>query len=281
MKKILVPTDFSENAANALDYAVNLGVKTNAEIVILNVFTNIDTTFSSRKKLINEYNAMLCRNIEEQLNELQQRLLLKNATARLTVKIYNGEVHGSILQCAADENADLIVMGTRGASGLKRIFIGSTTANIIGNTTLPVLAIPQEVEWHGLENILFASRHLEVDDNVLIPLFELASLNASQVHVGVFTDTDDSDAADYIEHGELLNLYHQQLPARNKGIQFKTVHLEGNEFDTTVQNYIKDSKIDMLVMTTHKRNFWESIFNGSMTKEMACHINIPLLAIPV
>jgi len=281
MKKILVPTDFSENATNAIDYAIVVAAKSNAEIVLLNVFTNVDTTFSSRKKLVNDYNKSLAENLMEQLKELQQRIAANNATVKLTTKLYKGEVQDSILQCASDENADLIIMGTQGASGLKKILIGSTTAGIIGNTTIPVLAIPQEAKWKGLENILFATRQLEANDKILTPVLKLAQLDAALIHVAVFTDSDDNDAGDYMEHGRLINAYRQTLPVRYKDIKFKTVQLEGEEFDYTIEQYISDNKINMMIMTTHKRSFWESLFNSCMTKEMSYHIKIPLLAIPV
>ncbi len=158
--------------------------------------------------------------------------------------------------------------------------MGQHNSSIIGNSTIPVLAIPREAEWNGLKNILFATRHFEVDDKTLIPILKLAKLEAALVHVAVFTDTDDKDLVGYLEHGRLLNAYQQTLPARYKDIKFKTEHLEGKEFEDTIELYIKGYNIDMLVMTTHKRSFWDSIFNRSMTKSMAYHINIPLLAIP-
>jgi nucleotide-binding universal stress UspA family protein len=280
MQKILVTTDFSDCSTQAINYAINLAEEANAEVIILNVFTNVDTTFSDRKELVNEYNHTIALGIEEQLNELQQRLFSKNAKAKVSVKLYRGPVQDSILQCAADERVDVIVMGTRGASGLRKLLIGSTTASIIGNTTVPVLAIPKEAKWQGLRNILFASRHLTVDSKVLMPIMEFARLDGAMVHVVTFTDTDDTDVADYMEHGRLLNLYHQQLPERYKDIKFKTEHLEGSEFDEAIQHYINENKIDMMIMTTHKRSFWESLFNSSITKNIAFHTTIPLLAIP-
>ena len=281
MQKILVPTDFSDNAKKAIDYAVAVAEKANAEIVLLNVTTLLDSTFSSRKALIKEYNNTRVEGIREQLKELQQSIAANNAKVKLTTKLYKGEVQDSILQCATDENADLIIMGTQGASGLKKIFIGSITAGIIGNTTVPVLAIPKKAEWKKLENILFATRQLDVDNKIFTPILKLAQLEAALIHVAVFTDTDDDDAGDYMEHGRLLNAYRQTLPSRYKDINFKTVELDGEEFDATIEQYINNNQIDMMVMTTHKRSFWESVFNSSMTKEMSYHINIPLLAIPV
>ena len=157
MQKILVPTDFSDNATKATDYAVALAEKTNAEIILLNVTTLLNSTFSSRRALIKEYNNTRVAGIRDQLKELQQSIAANSDKVKLTIKLYEGDVQDSILQCAKDENVDLIIMGTQGASGLKKIFIGSITAGIIGNTTVPVLAIPKKAEWKKLENILFAS----------------------------------------------------------------------------------------------------------------------------
>ena len=281
MQKILVPTDFSDNAKKGIDYAVAVAEKANAEIVLLNVTTLLDSTFSSRKALIKEYNNSRVEGIREQLKELQQSIAANNAKVKLTTQLYEGEVQDSILLCATDENADLIIMGTQGAGRLKKIFIGSISAGIIGNTTIPVLTIPKKAEWQKLENILFATNQLDVDNKIFTPVLKLAQLKAALIHVAVFTDTDDSDAADYMEHGRLLNAYRQTLPSRYKDINFKTVELDGEEFDDTIEQYINNNQIDMMVMTTHKRSFWESVFNSSMTKEMSYHINIPLLAIPI
>ena len=281
MQKILVPTDFSDNATKAIDYAVALSEKTNAEIILLNVTTLLNSTFSSRRALIKEYNNTRVEGIREQLKELQQSIAANNAKVKLTIKLYEGDVQDSILQCAKDENADLIIMGTQGASGLKKIFIGSITAGIIGNTTIPVLAIPKKAEWRNLENILFATRQLDVDNKIFTPILKLAQLEAALIHVAVFTDTDDDDAGDYMEHGRLLNAYRQTLPERYKDINFKTLQLEGEQFNDAIEQYINNNQIDMMIMTTHKRSFWESVFNSSLTKGISYHINIPLLAIPV
>ena len=280
MQKILVPTDFSDNAKKAIDYAVALAEKAASEIILLNAFMAVDTTFSDRRAFFDEYNNSIAADRRDQLKNLQQ-VIEKKSTIKITSKFYTGGIRDSILKCAVDEKADLIVMGIRGASGIERMLWGSTTAGIIGDTTIPVLAIPNKAAWKGLKNILFATRQFEVNDKILIPILKLSQLDAAQVHVAVFTDTDDKDLSHYLEHGRLLNAYRQTLPSRYKDINFKTVELDGEEFDDTIEQYINNNQIDMMVMTTHKRSFWESVFNSSMTKEMSYHINIPLLAIPV
>jgi nucleotide-binding universal stress UspA family protein len=280
MKKILVPTDFSANAANAVDYAVAIAEKSDAEIILLNALAIVDTTFASRKAVFEEYNNALAKDMSDQLKNLQESIV-KKTTVKITTRFFKESIADAILKCAVEEDVSLIVMGTRGSSGVEKMLWGSTTASIIGNTTIPILAIPKGAEWKGLKNILFATRHFEADDKILRPILNLAQLEAALVHVAAFTDTDGNDLAGYLEHGRLLNAYQQTLPTKYKDVQFKTQHLEGKEFEDTIEQYIKEHDVDMLVMTTHKRSFWDSIFNRSMTKSMADHINIPLLAIPV
>lgn len=280
MKKILVPTDFSNNATKAVNYAIAIAEKADAEIILLNAFMAVDTTFSARRGVFDEYNNSIAADNREQLKELKESIE-KNTSVKITTKFYEGGIRDSILKCAVDENVNLIVMGTRGASAIERMLWGSTTAGVIGTTTIPVLAVPKEAAWKGMKNILFATRHFEVDDKILMPILKLAQIEAAQVHVAVFTDTDDKNFGGYLEHGRLLNAYQQTLPTRYKDVKFKTEHLQGKDFEDTIEQYIKGYNIDMLAMTTHKRSFWDSMFNRSMTKSMAYHIQLPLLAIPV
>ncbi|MBS1752293.1 MAG: universal stress protein [Bacteroidetes bacterium] len=280
MKKILVPTDFSDNASKAVDYAVAIANKANAGIILLNAFAAVDSSLSPAKGILEEYNNIIIADAKEKLQALKEKTEKKSA-AKISTKFFKGSISESILKCATEENADLIVMGTRGASGINRMLWGSTTANIIGISTIPVLAIPIKAQWNGINNILIATRQFSADDKTLIPVLELAEMEEALVHIAVFTDTDDKDLTNYLEHARLLNAYQDTLPTKFKHIKFKTEHLEGKEFDDTIMKYINEYSIDMLVMTTHTRGFWDRIFNRSMTRSMAYHTKIPLLAIPV
>lgn len=279
MKKILVPTDFSDNASKAVEYAVELASRTNTEIILLNAFAAVDGSLSPAKGVLEEYNNRIMADAKEKLKVLKENIEKKSAI-KVYTKFINGGIRESILKSAEEENADLIVMGTRGASGINRMLWGSTTASIIGTSTIPVLAIPHRAEWRGIKNILFATRQFTTDDKTFIPVLELAEMESALVHVAVFTDTDDKDLANYLDHSRLLIAYQETLPSKYKQVKFKTEHLEGKEFDDTIKKYIKEYTIDLLVMTTHKCGFWDRIFNRSMTRSMAYHTKIPLLAIP-
>lgn len=279
MKKILVPTDFSDNASKALDYAVAIAAKANAEIILLNTFAAADTTMSPARALVEEYNRSIEADAHEQLKALKQNAEA-NSSVEIVIKFINGGTKDSILNLAAEEKVDLIVMGTRGTSGVERMLWGSTTTSVIGNSSVPVLAIPRGAGWKGIKNILFATRAFQANDNTFGPILQLAELEGATVHLVIFTDTDDKDLVNYLEHSRLFYAYQDKLPARYKHLTFKVEHLEGKEFYETINQYVEEQAIDLMVMSTHKRNFWQSLFNRSMTKKMTMYSDIPLLALP-
>ncbi len=278
MKKILVPTDFSATATKAAEYALAIAEKAGAEIILLNAFLAGDFTLPTEAGVLEKYYVGIQDEIKKQLDDLRQHFE-KSSNVKIITRMYNGGTKDAILKCAADEKADMIIMGTLGASGLDRILFGSNASAVIGSSTIPVLAIPKNVTWKGLKNILFTTRDFD-DHQRIDPVIELARLEDALVHFAVHINTNEKDSVNYLEYGKMLNDYEQVFPDLYSDVRFKTTLLEGKKFDEAVDRYLKEHDIDMLVMTTHKRGFWDSLFNRSVTKEMAYHLTVPLLAIP-
>ena len=118
-------------------------------------------------------------------------------------------VTNSIADFAANNQTDFIVMGTKGATGLKEIFMGSIAAGTIGKKKIPVLTIPDEYEMQEPDGILFATNHFEENKDLLNKIIEIAILFSATLHVAVFIDTDTADATDYLNNTRKLN-YHLQ-----------------------------------------------------------------------
>ena len=279
MKKILVPTDFSLNANKALDFAVQIARQAKAEIILVHACDLIDTTFKDNLTLKKEHNQTIIDKANENL------LLLKKSiedTEKLSVniKLYKGTVTDTILQAADEHHADLIIMGTLGEAGLKEKIFGSKTAGIIGKTNVPVMAVPLLSEWDVPEKILLAVNDFDEQPDIINPVFELAELFNATVHIAIFTDVDSAEAVDYLKHKRSITAYEEKLKTRYRNTGIKSVHLDGHRFQETIEEYILEQRIDIVVMVTHKRTFLESIFNRSMTKKMSYHTQIPLLAIP-
>ena len=279
MKIILVPTDFSPNADKALDFAVQIARQANAEIILIHACDLIDTTFKDNQNMYKEHNQTIIDKANEQLSLLKKSI---EDTEKLfvNIKLYKGTVTDSILQSSEEHPADLIIMGTLGEAGLKEKIFGSTTAGIIGKTNVPVMAVPLFSEWVIPEKILLVLNNFEDQPDIINPVFELAGLFNATVHIAIFTDVDAAEAIDYLKNKRSMTAYEEKLKTRHKNISIKSVHLDGHRFQETIEEYIHEQRIDMVAMVTHKRTFLESIFNGSMTKKMSYHTQIPLLAIP-
>lgn len=267
MKQILVPTDFSPNAEKALDYAIQLAKFMKSEVFVLH---SVDPGLP--ESTITDANEKM---------ELLKQSIVSKEMIQIKTEICEGATVNAIVDVAADEKTDLVVMGTLGNSAFKEKVFGSKTAAVIGKTDVPVLAIPLLAEWKVPKKILLAINQFDEDDASLDVVFKLAkSFNAS-IQVAVFTDTDDDYVEDYGEHEAQIITYRDLLKEKHPGIDIHAVHLAGKHFSENLKNWIDKNNIDILVMLTHKRGVLESIFNRSMTKKMSYNTEIPLLAIPV
>lgn len=281
MKKILVPTDFSTCANNAVDFAVQSAKILPAEIILLHAFEVKGNIYTDYHGVNKEFNQSLLNDMEQKLQELKKSIEEAEGIA-VSTKIYRGTVKDAVVETSVSVNASLIVMGTLGASGLKEKLWGSKTASVIGNTYIPVMAIPYDYAWRKPEKILIATNHFEKDSTILDYVFELADLYMAQVQVAVFTDEDDDKAATHMEHIRKTPQYEKLLQQQYKEETLTATHLYGLEFEETLQKHIKEKEIDILVMITYQKEdgFWDRMFKPSKTKQMSYHTSIPLLAIP-
>lgn len=277
--KLLVPTDFSKNAQRAIDYVVKIADKAHSEIVLLHAYQIIDTESPTRKLLFEEYNYSIAGKLRDELNTQRNRIARINPSIKISADLSDNPTRKAISEASTD--ADYIVMGTQGASGLKRVFMGSVTASIIGSATVPVLAIPRSYKWKQPKSILLATNRFEKTNEVLDPIFKLAEIFNTTLHVVVFSDTDTAGEAEMQQHKAMLEKYRKELEKKRKGIKITSAHLAGSEFDDTLQEYIDKHKIDILAMITRKRNLLERIFNPSVTRNIAYKTRVPLLAVPV
>lgn len=281
MKKILVPTDFSDCAANALDFAIQSAKYIPAEITLLHAFEVSGSVYTDYMGVNMEFTQSLLDDAREKLLRLKKDTEEKEGIKLDTIFV-KGSVFNSVITIADEIHADLIVMGTSGASGLKEKIVGTKTASIIGSSNIPVIAIPKDYKWKKPSKFLLATNRFEKQPAILDFIFELADLYMAGVQAAVFTDEDDDNAVTFLEHARKISPYENQLKVLYKEDDLKVAHLYGVRFEETLQQHIRENGIDMLVMITYKKEegLWKRIFNPSVTKRMSYHTTIPLLAIP-
>jgi len=187
MKKILVPTDFSSCAINALDFALQSARYLPVEIHVLYVYETHQDLYTDYVGLNKEFRLVLQSEAQEKLDHLKKEVEEKEGIMLYT-HLSLRPFAESVLEISDELHIDLIVMGTLGASGLKEKILGSRTANLIGKSRIPILVIPYFYIWKKPEKFLLATNQFENEPAILDFLFETVDLFMAQMQVIVFTE---------------------------------------------------------------------------------------------
>ncbi len=271
ISRILVPTDFSEVANNALKYAIGFAIQTKASIHVLHVknFPVMDFSFPAEtySTLIEEMETIAQTGMEK-----VESSLLKPSGVKYHTESIAGFVNDEIEKCAETNHVDLIVMGTTGASGLQELLVGSNTATTIGKSEIPVLVIPPTASFTEFKNIVYASDYTEPEFPALSRLLFFADL--SDAHLTVL-----HVKSDYDKYFNSENNFFVRNRAHIKKENIKLVKLEKGDIAESINEYITGHGADLLVLAKHNRGFFDRLFHRSLSKKMAYHTKIPLLVL--
>jgi len=278
MIKILLPTDFSKASLNAIEYALNFASGSNAKFIFYHSFIPFDSALSGSP----EYNKKEILKVDQELKirieKLKFKMNEKFPDVALETCIDKGAETRQIISFSKKNKIDLIIMGTTGASGLKEVIIGSVTVAIIAKSECPVLAIPSNYKHKSIQKMLMPTNYALHDLIALKFLFQFSVIKNADIHfMHIMLKGKPS-----LKDTELMEAFKKTvnslLKKRNKEF---SLH-QGNDAERCISSLVKKEKIDLTVMTTIKRkSFIDRFFHSSLTKKMACHTRIPLLAIPV
>lgn len=277
MKNILIPTDFSENSWNAIKYGMELFKKTKCTFYIIHINPVMSYTGGEsamyispeilEKTILKESKAQLQRLLEN-----IEHLPFNTKHTFHTIAFY-GFFTDHLQQEVKDKNIDLIIMGTKGASGLKAVSIGSNTGSVITKVQCSILAVPENAQYRRPKEIGFASDfQLGYDFKVLNHIKDIVLMHNSTLRLL------------YVSlHGEALD----KLQIKNKELLAnyfeETEHsfhkITGEKLETSIQCFAESRDLDMLVMVTKNLNFIERIFFRPTAEKISYHTTIPLLVL--
>jgi nucleotide-binding universal stress UspA family protein len=276
MKRILVPVDFSKPAENALKVAAELARKNNGELYVLHVVEMAETLFGTEQFNINDEQIIFFMKMaKKRFTKFLDKPFLEGL--KVTDNVEVGSPTMGINEVIENENIDLLVMGSNGASGIDEILIGSNTEKVVRHSEVPVLVVKQELEKLDINEIVFASN------------FEEENLHAFQ-KAKAFADSFDAK----------LHLLYVNLP----GNQFYsseeiTTQIKGflqkakmSDFDNIkiyndytielgVINGAKSLKADLIAMPTHGRKGLSHFFNGSIGEDVVNHSTLPVITFKI
>jgi len=258
MTTIIVPTDLSQVADNAARYAAQMvkGIY-DVNFILYHVYENVEDKQSAE---------ILLNKLKE---ELQSRHLIKVQALM--------EEGGDFIDClerqARHADAQLIVMGTTGKSKLEQVFMGSNTLKMIERNICPVLVIPATAQYFEVKNVCLLSDFKEVESSVPeVPIKNVLNLFRPALHiVNVNSEHYVSLTPEFMaERGRLLEMFQGYKP------EFYFI----GTFDLvdTVQTFVADKNIDMLITVPRNHSLFGNLFKTSKTKQLIYESSIPILA---
>ena len=273
MKTILVPTDFSKNADNALKYAIEFAKKEQSKLIILHAYQiNYSEAYIAFDVLAEEKNNLRTE-AESKLKALSLRLKSEdNINSELLCA--DDFTVDAILETIKNKNVDLVVMGTRGATGLQEFLFGSNTAKVIRNAKCPVIAVPQDATFRPLKKITYATDYLATDINDLKKIVEFANEFKAQVTVlhvteEIMSKESEEDSMRIFKNASLKEINYPDL-------NFKLV--KGGDIEKTLADFVNTDTTDLLVTSVHHRDILDRIFSKNISKNLSYHTKVPLMA---
>lgn len=275
MKTIIVATDFSPRATNALRYAVNAASQVGYSLVLFNLYNPSIHALNARASsaTLNE----LLKNQQDRLSNACSEIKAQDSVA-IVSHLATGNFLEELERCIAQHNADLVVMGMAGKS-LDQDLLGNTTTAAINRLKFPVLAIPEGAVFFGIKSILYAADIMRgIQVKVLLKVKEFAKDFGATVEVFHVRETIEKIAEqDQKRWDENL----QSLDIEMKEVN----HFYKNVLSSKVVDAIKEelatSESDLLIMVPQKYGFWESVIHRSKTRVMTSGMDVPLLSLPL
>jgi len=273
MKTIIVPTDFSPVATNALHYAIDMAKTINASLLLFHAY-QVPVSYSDTPIILVSVEE-LKKSAEDQLEKL------KTEVAHITsgqLKIYTETVMGNTsdeLETLCEKiNPFAIVMGTRGASGLEKVLFGSTTLTAIRHLKWPVISVPPGKEYGtGIKKIGFACDFREVVKTTPADVINnfTAAFNA-ELHVLNVDYHDKHFKPDTPEQSALL---HTMLEVSKPVYHF----IEHRDIEDGINEFAEKNNLDLIITIPKKHKLLEGLFRTSSSKQLVFQSHIPVLCV--
>lgn len=278
MIRILVPYDFSPSADHALDFAISLTHNyPKLEILVLHVIETPMTTgvgamgggFDPIPDFENQVFFMeLLENRKKQFEELRQKFA--QSEFELSTKIEVGNIYRNISDTIINQSIDLIVMGSKGSSGLNEILIGSNTEKVVRTATCPVITVKEKTDASQLKKVVFASDFRQADHEVAGRFKKMQHLFDAEFYF-VFVNTPGS----FETSRESMNRIRTFVNTHKFEHVKAEIYNSLSEEEGIIQ-FAEDIDADMIAITTHGRSGLLHLFTGSIAEDVVNHSKRPV-----
>ncbi|MCB9187297.1 MAG: universal stress protein [Flavobacteriales bacterium] len=267
MKRILIPTDFSEAAYAAAEVAADIAKRTEARVYLLHVVNLLEygDEEETAKKLF------VMKLVRKRMEEMIAQPFFKDVNV---VEVLQFDlIYENITKMANKHEIDLIVMGSHGTSGVKELIFGSNAQRILRRSNCPVLTVKKVPENLDFKNIVFASNFNEEVETAFLAVQRFAEIYNAKLHmlrvctIADFESTNDSQAK-------------MKKLAENTGLHDFSMNVHNSySLERGISEFSKEMGADLTAIATHGRDGLLHILVGSRTEELVNHEDIPILSV--
>lgn len=265
IKNIVVPTDFSETARNAFNYAKEFAPRIGATITVANVKEYLLPTSElaitvnplySEGETMEAFNNFIADGITNKATQTLKR--------PIKTQTLGGSPADSLIELSDNKETDLIVIGASGLKDFITRLMGTTSLSVAKNAHCPVLLIPQNTAWQPIKNIMYACNYFSISPKMVKEINDFALLVKAKIH---FVHIDDVEKKVEKEADE-LNWDELFIMTDNK-LRFETHYIYGENKIEELKKYVYKNKIDLMTFVSRKKDFWENLFSKSVIQEIA------------
>ncbi|MBI1341350.1 MAG: hypothetical protein GC171_00295 [Terrimonas sp.] len=260
MSKILVPTDFSMTARNAIGYAIRMAKQVNAELVI----------FHANDPDLNRIEVDILKDFDFLKKDIEAGLV---SPISIEYHFENGKLIDLLPKMAAKFKVDLVLMGTNGISDTISFKVGSNAYAAIEECRIPVLVVPPQADFEGINKIVLSVDYRQsFEDLPLIPLMNMLQLLEGELYVLSVIDKEvESQAVPKMDVQKIRTLL------KNTAHSFHYVYQE--DIEKAINDFCSMHYADMLITFPKNHSWVKKMFNNTHTQNLVYHIKLPVLAI--
>lgn len=273
---IIHPTDFSECADNALDYAILIAKALKLSITLVHSldFSKVPT-YEQNAQIMLDATKAIEMETEERLRQLGAKV--KSHELECNAEIFIGKVDLCLPDYIKEMNPRFTVMGTTGASSIANKVMGSNTFSIIKKINSPLLAVPLNAKTERFNKFVFSTDYKDADVNAITTIVEIAKHYEASVDIVHILN---NEAINKVNNKKLLDDLRLKVLKTVYYLNLDFQLLFGENVHERLQVLTKEIKPDFLALIMRKQNFFERLFFGSLTEKMVYHSEIPIFIFP-